>query len=312
MYPPAEQIELPKNPDVPKDFPPIARALIEIYAYQDIKQFYPDLQKCLTDVQASFYGKECRISEDYTRVLRRAYYSCVSYTDAQIGRVIKEMELLGFADDTIIVLWADHGWQLGEHNHWCKHTNFEDATHVPFILRVPGVTDQGMRTTALVELIDIFPTITELAGLNVPPMCPEGNNKPLVCVEGTSVSPLLTNPDREWKKAAFSQYPRPAQGMTQIPKEPTFDASEHGENVMGYSIRVDKYRFTEWYRFNRTTATPNFTDIWGTELYDHTAPTVFFDDENTNLAGQANMQSLVKSLRDMLQSGWRAALPPSP
>ena len=312
MYPPAEKIELPKNPEVPKDFPPIARALIEIYAYSDIKHFYPDLEKCLTDVKASFYGKECRISEDYTRILRRAYYSCVSYTDAQIGRVIEEMEKLGFTDDTIIVLWADHGWQLGEHNHWCKHTNFEDATHVPFVLKVPGVTDKGMRTKAFVELVDIFPTLTELAGLDVPPMCPDEDKKPLVCVEGTSVSPLLKNPDQEWKKAAFSQYPRPAQGMTKIPDEPAFSTSEHDENVMGYSIRVDNYRFTEWYRFNRTTATPNFTDIWGTELYDHTQPTVFFNDENINLANEKDMESIVQSLRKMLQAGWRAALPPSP
>ena len=104
----------------------------------------------------------------------------------------------------------------------------------------------------------------------------------------------------------------PAEGMTQIPNEPPYDKDEHSENVMGYSIRVDKFRFTEWYRFNRTTATPNFTDIYGTELYDHSAPTTFFDDENVNLAGESEMESVVKSLRQMLQAGWRAALPPSP
>jgi len=78
---------------------------------------------------------------------------------------------------------------------------------------------------------------------------------------------------------------------------------------MGYSIRVDQYRFTEWYRFNRTTATPNFTDIWGTELYNHTEPTVFFNDENINMASQTDMKGLVESLRKVLQAGWRAALP---
>ena len=309
MYPPAEQIALPNNPDVPKEFPPIARSVGEINSYSDIKQFFPNFTECRTDVQASFYGKGCRIPDDYTRILRRAYYSCVSYTDAQLGKVISAMESMGFADETIIVLWADHGWQLGEHNHWTKHTNFEDATHVPFMLKVPGVTDKGMRTKALVELIDIFPTLTELAGLPVPPLCPVEGKYPLVCVEGTSLTPLLKDPTQQWKKAAFSQYARPAGGMIVIPNEPAFDKTEHEENVMGYSIRVDQYRFTDWYRFNRTTATPNFTDIWGTELYNHTEPVVFFNDENINMAHQPDMQDMVQKLRKILQAGWRAAQP---
>ena len=310
LYPPADKIDPPKNPDVPSDFPPIARGLGELMHYEDMKPFFPNQSACQTDVQASLYGKGCRVSEEYSRILRRAYYACVSYTDAQVGRLIKELEDLGFTDNTVIVLWADHGWQLGEHNHWTKHTNFEDATHVPFMIHVPGVTDKGIRTKALVELIDIFPSITELAGLDVPPMCPEDNNKLLACVEGTSITPLLKNPDQPWKKAAFSQYSRPSAGMTVIPNEPAFSKDEHGENVMGYSLRVDQYHFIEWYRFNRTTATPNWTDIWGTELYNHTEPVVFFNDENVNLANQPGMKSLVEELRKMIQDGWRAVLPP--
>ncbi len=308
MYPPAEQIEPPKNTDVPKNFPPIARGLCAINRFKDTKEFFPDFNKCKTDVQESFHGKDCQISLNYTRVLRRAYYSCVSQTDALIGEVINEMTSLGLADDTVIVLWGDHGWQLGEHNHWCKMSNFEDATRVPFMLRVPGVTDKGMRTSALVELIDIFPTITELAGIKVPPMCPVGNKQPLACVEGTSLTPLLQNPKMEFKKAAFSQYPRPSAGLTSIPNEPPFDRTDT-ESVMGYSIRVDQYRFTEWYRFDHTTATPNFTDIWGTELYNHTEPTMSFNDENENMAGDSDKQDLVESLRKILQAGWRAAMP---
>ena len=311
-YPPADQIALPKNPAVPKDFPPIARSVCSyIEVFNDTKQFFPNVTECKTDVQASFYGPDCHIPDNYTQVLRRAYYACVSQTDAQVGKVIDAMESMGFADDTIIVFWGDHGWQLGEHNHWCKHTNFEDATHVPFIIKVPGVTDGGIRTKALVELIDIFPTLTELAGLPVPPLCPAGHSvkQPLLCVEGTSLTPLLKDPNRPLKKAAFSQYARPNKGMTVIPNEPVFNPKECGESVMGYTIRVDQYRFTEWYRFNHTTATPNFSDIWGTELYNHTEPTVFFNDENINMANQPDMQDLVKSLRKMLQAGWRAALP---
>ena len=311
LYPPAEDVELPKNPNVPTGFPPVARAVITPFInFIDIKPFYPNLTKCFTDVQASFYGKDCRIPDDYTRILRRAYYACVSYTDSLVGKVVSELEALDLADDTIIVLWADHGYQIGEHNHWEKHTNFEDATHVPFMIRVPGVTDGGLRTKAFVELIDIFPSIAELAGLDIPPMCPENDNKLLTCVEGKSVTPLLNNPSQLWKKAAFSQYPRPSQGMTQIPNEPAYATDEHEESVMGYTVRVDQYRFTEWYRFNRSTATPDWDEIWGTELYNHTEPVSFFNDENINLAGKPEMKSLVEDLRKMLQAGWRAALPP--
>ena len=309
-YPPVDQIELAKNPDVPKDFPPIGRSTALADRYDDIHKLFTNVTKCHTDADASLTSQECHMPDSKARELRRAYYSCISYTDAQIGRVLAELESQGFADDTVVVLWADHGWQLGEHNHWCKFTNFEDATHVPFMIRVPGVTDEGMRTSALVELIDIFPSITELAGLQIPPVCPQNNKKLLTCVEGTSVAPLLKNPKRPWKRAAFSQYPRPNVGLPVIPNEPSFPNNNHGEAVMGYTIRVDIYRFTEWYSFDRDTATPHFDKIWGTELYNHTEPVVFFNDENVNLANKPEMKGLIEELRHMLQAGWRAALPP--
>ena len=310
-YPPADQIELAANPDVPTDFPPIARAICGITRYNDVKPLFPNFTACHTDAKASLSGKECAMPDSKAKELRRAYYACVSYTDAQIGRVLTELETEGFAEDTVIVLWADHGWQLGEHNHWCKFTNFEDATHVPFMIQVPGITDQGMRTKALVELIDIFPSITELAGIEVPPTCPKENNKLLTCVEGTSVVPLLQNPDQQWKKAAFSQYPRPSAGLSVIPNEPDFPSNNADEAVMGYTMRVDEYRFTEWYRFDHVKGKPDFDDIWGTELYNHTEPVVFFNDENVNLAAKPEMKSLVEELRHMLQAGWRDVVPPT-
>ena len=310
LYPPAEQIKLPENPDPPVGMPDIAWSIWrELRGYSDIKVLF-NVTKCEQDAEASIHGKECRVPDSKVRELRRAYYSCVSFTDAQIGKVITELEKQGFADDTIIVLWGDHGWQLGEHNEWCKVTNFEDATHVPFLLHVPGVTDMGMHTKALVELIDIFPSLTELAGIQKPPICSE-NNKLLTCVEGSSVVPLLSNPDRQWKKGAYSQFPRPDVGLNQIPGHPPFP-KDHGENVMGYTIRVDKYRFTEWYQFDRINAKPDFNVIWGTELYDHSSPDDnFFNDENVNLADKPEMKRVVEELRHTLQAGWRAAMPPS-
>ena len=140
---------------------------------------------------------------------------------------------------------------------------------------------------------------------------PEGNNSLLTCVEGSSVVPLLKDPKQTWKKASFSQYPRPAAGLHTIPGHQPFDNHEHDENVMGYTMRVEQYRFTEWVRFNRTTAVPNWDEVWGTELYNHTQQTVFFNDENENLANKPEMQSLVSELRKMLRAGWRAALPPN-
>lgn len=152
--------------------------------------------------------------------------------------------------------------------------------------------------------------MTDLAGLKVPPVCPEGSNDLLACVEGNSIAPLLENPKQEWKKAAFSQYPRPAAGLTYIDNKPPFNRTSHHEDVMGYAIRVDSYRFVEWYGFNRTTAKPNFGDIWGTELYNHTESVKFFNDENVNLAGDPSVSGKIQELREMLKAGWRAAQPP--
>ena len=159
MYPPADEIPLPKNPDAPTCIPPIAWSVSgELRGHTDMKKY--DLPECYSDVNASISGEKCHVSDADAQLLRRGYHTAQSYTDAHQG----------LENGTIIVFWADHGWKLGEHNMWAKYTNFEDDTHVPFILRVPGVTDSGMHSDALVELIDIFPSVTELAGIPVPPL----------------------------------------------------------------------------------------------------------------------------------------------
>ena len=309
MYPEAAKIELAKNPNAPTDIPPIAWSISD-----ELRRLYLDMRKydskeCQDNATASMSGEKCRLSDSDAQELRRAYYASLSFTDAQIGKVITELHNQNLSENTIIMLWGDHGWKLGEHNMWGKFTNLESDTHVPFMVRVPGVTDSGMRTSALVELIDIFPSLAELAGLEVPPLCPEANNDTLTCVEGSSVAPLLNDPKQKWKKAAFSQYPRPRDGLTSIPGKPKFVSGNEGEAVMGYALRVDTYRFVEWYSFNRTTAKPDFQDVWGTELYNHTAPTSFFNDENVNIAKQTGAAAKVAELRKLLQAGWRAAVP---
>ena len=313
MYPPASEIELAANPKADPKMPPIAWSDSgEIRSYADNTQWR--LPECGNNANASMFGDACHFPDDKAREFRRAYYACVSYTDAQIGRVLNELENQQFAEDTIIILWADHGWHLGEHNMWGKFTNLEDCTNVPLILRVPGVTDTGLRTQALVELIDIFPSLADLAGIEVPQMCPEGKNDLLTCVEGSSFAPLAKNPDLQWKKAAFSQYAHPqSTGLSVIPNEPPFDPSDrHGEEVMGYTVRVDKYRYTEWVKFNRDTAEPDWTDVWGVELYNYTHPVKFFNQDNSNLAKDPAMASIVQEMKQTLRAGWRSALPQSP
>ena len=199
------------------------------------------------------------------RELRRAYYAAASYTDAQIGRVIGELDRLGLRDNTVIVLWGDHGWQLGEHSEWCKHTNFEVTTRAPLILSAPGMKG-GVRTEALAEFVDIYPTLCDLCGLPLP-----------AGLEGTSLKPLMADPKRPWKSAAFSQYPR--------------------SGLMGHSIRTDRYRYTEWAEPDKEPA--------ARELYDHKLD----PEENVNIANLPENKAVVIELARKLHAGWRGALP---
>ncbi len=201
------------------------------------------------------------------RELRRAYYAAASFTDAQIGRVIGELDKLGLRDNTVIVLWGDHGWQLGEHSEWCKHTNFEVATHAPLIISAPGMKP-GVQTTRFAEFVDIYPTLCDLCGLPAPKE-----------LEGTSLKPLMADPKRPWKSAAFSQYPRPG-------------------NIMGHSIRTDRYRYAEWAEPGKEPA--------ARELYDHKLD----PEENVNTADLPASKAVVAELSRKLKAGWQAALPP--
>ncbi len=167
--------------------------------------------------------------EGLTHKLTRGYAACVTYVDAQVGRVLAELDRLGLRDNTIVVFWGDHGYHLGENAIWGKATNFELSTHVPLIVSAPGMKAKGGSTRALVELVDLYPTLAELAGL-----------PPQKALEGRSLRPLLNAPDTAWKQAAFSQFPR--------------------NGAMGRSMRADRWRVTEWTLKGKTIAT---------ELYDH-------------------------------------------
>jgi iduronate 2-sulfatase len=126
------------------------------------------------------------VSEEMAKKLIHGYYACVSYVDAQIGRVLEELENLGLTENTIVVLWGDHGWNLGDHMLWCKHCTFESSLHVPLIIKVPGKTN-GTKTQSITEFIDIYPSLCDLAGIEKPSH-----------LEGESFVPLIEG--RQMKK----------------------------------------------------------------------------------------------------------------
>ncbi len=207
--------------------------------------------------------------EALARQLKHGYYASVSYTDAQVGKVLDELERQGLTKNTIIVLWGDHGWKLGEHGEWAKHSNVENDTNAPLLVAAPGMKAAGKHSRALVEFVDIFPTLADLAGLSLP-----GH------LEGVSFAPLLDAPERKWKSAAFSQYPR-------------------GKQRMGYSMRTDRYRLTVWVQRG------NRSQVDFVELYDHqTDP-----QENTNIARRPANAELVLQLMAQWKAGWQAARP---
>ncbi len=254
-----KHVDLPlaPNPFAPKGAPPFALTSFgELRNYSDIPRKGP-------------------VTQAKAQELVLAYHACVSYVDAQIGKLLDELDRLDLADNTVVILWGDHGWQLGEHGIWCKHTNFETSTHSPLIIRVPGQKAAGARCNALVEFVDIYPSLCEACGLPLP----DG-------LEGTSFRPLLDHPDRTWKKAAFSQYPRGAKGVGPI---------------MGYSARTDRWRCTLWL----PRAKARKKDWRRVELYDHRNDPM----ENVNVAGKNENAAVVEELTRLIQAGWRAALP---
>src|ERR1051325_8144609 len=210
------------------------------------------------------------ISDDTALNLIRGYRACISFMDVQVGKVLDELDRLGLRDNTIIVFFGDHGYHLGENGIFTKMTNFELGTHAPLIVSVPGLKTAGQRTRALVEFVDIYPTLAELSGLPLPPH-----------LEGTSFAPLLSNPAQPWKKAAFSQYLRPGK-----------------DKFMGRSVRTDRWRYTEWVDGKKEKA--------GVELYDEQND----PKENVNLAADPANRAVVAELALQLRAGWKTVRAP--
>ena len=215
------------------------------------------------------------LSEEQARLLRHGYFASVSYVDAQIGRLLGQLDRLRLAENTIVVLWGDHGWKLGEHNGWGKMTNYEVDTRVPLMIRAPGYRG-GQRCDRIVECVDMYPTLCEAAGLK---RAPE--------LEGLSMVPLLLDPQSRFKTAAFSQFLR--EGIWVAPD---------GVEYMGYCIRTDRHRYVEWVKWKEKT-------LAARELYD----LVEDPQENVNRIGVAGTEALVAQLAARLKRGWRGERP---
>lgn len=255
------------------------------------------------------------IGPELSRTLLHAYLACVSYIDAQIGRVVEDLEKAGLRENTIIIVWGDHGWHLGEMGVWGKATNYEIATRVPMMIWTPDMPkgSRGKTTDALVELIDMYPTLCELAGLTPPKH-----------LEGTSFAPLLEDPDREWEKAAFSQFPNPAlrewaANPLQASMRETFFGplieeveariiAQQGEKwgrdlfenkLMGYTMRTKRYRLVVWKDVSKPDAKP--VDV---ELYDHEV-----DPRETINVAEGQPEKVAELLKQF-NKGWKGSLPP--
>jgi len=155
------------------------------------------------------------VSAEQQRQLIHGYYAATSYMDAQLGRILDALDATGLAKNTIVVFWGDHGWHLGDHGMWCKHTNYEQAARIPLLISAPGITTAGSRTHALIETVDLYPTLAELAGLPAP----HG-------LDGRSFVTTLKDPATHIRDHAIHVYPR-APGL-------------------GRAIRTDRYRLVEW------------------------------------------------------------------
>ena len=214
-----------------------------------------------------------KLDDAKTRELIHGYRAAVSYMDAQVGRVIKTLDETGLAENTIIVLWGDHGYYLGDYGEWCKHTTYEVAAQVPLIIAAPGLP-KNQRTKAITELVDLFPTLCELSGNSVPQK-----------LHGLSLKPLLSDPSASWKAGGFSQYFKNKKGVGR---------------VLGTSLRTDRYRYTEWRKKDHT------GDLEDITLID------FQGDRNKNVADDPAHQNALKKLAEQTKkSGKGLQIPTS-
>ena len=290
-----DEIDLPSNPNAPTNMPPIAwSGYAELRTYRDVQMITaghlprPD----------SHLLPDTKVKE-----LRRAYYAAMSYADDNVGQLLRALndgQLNGarnLRDNTIVVVWSDHGYSLGEHGLWDKHTNFFTNTQAPLMFRVPGLTDGGIFTDQIASTTDIFPTLVDLVFARAMPRCssdelPANGNSTVLCTEGNSLVPLISDPSTPVKVAAYSMFHRPIPvtppalvGQANVSFMKAHEVSLEADLpsncidgrgcVMGYSMLTRlggcEVRYTEWVQYDGATANwaPTWDTVYGKELYNH-------------------------------------------
>ncbi len=244
------KIPEPAQSTPPRGAPPVAlHDSTELRGYSDMPKIGP-------------------VPPEQAIALRRGCYASTSFTDAQVGRVLAALDRSGLAKNTLVVLWSDHGFHLGEHGLWAKTTNYESDTRVPLIVVRPGQKG-GETCPALVELLDLFPTLVDLCGLTA-----------VAKLEGQSLRPWLDDPARASRVAAFSQFPRPW-------------VYRAGPEFMGYAVRTATHRYVEWRRFGTR-------EVVERELYAYRGDELF---ETENLAANPAEAARIRELSQLLPAG---------
>lgn len=232
------------------------------YAYHSFGEL-----KNYSDIPANL-DNQGRVVPSKQKELIHGYYASVSFVDAQLGKVLDFLDTSGLRENTVVVLIGDHGWHLGDHGLWNKHSNFEQATRTPIMILTPNRT-KGRTNASPVELIDAFPTICELANIEA-----------LSHLQGTSLVPILNGTKASVKEIAISQYPR------------------HGAK-MGYAARSDRYRYIEWKSGNYKKSKDYIKGkILSRELYDYKKDPL----ETKNVASDPKYIEVIAHLQKELNS----------
>lgn len=231
------------------------------------------------------------LPKDKQKELIHAYYAAISYTDAQVGILLNTLDSLGTLNNTVIVLWGDHGWHLGDHDMWGKHTNFEQSTRAPLIFAAPNMKG-GQTCHSLTEFVDVFPTLCDLSGVPVP-----------TNLAGKSLKPLMQDTKATVKTFSMSQYPRK---LKKANKGSAEKADPELGKLMGYSMRTDKYRYTVWInRDFRANKEPFSADrVYTTELYDYEKDPL----EKVNYATDKKYAAIAKDLQAKMEDYFKSQL----
>ena len=276
---PHNSIPLPSNGRKPANLPDVAwnnwNSLKKWEDFKDLKLNHPFAK------MPNFHSRE----------LRRFYLAATTYIDDQVGEVLRAIK---DKNNTIVALISDHGWSLGEHQEWAKFSNFEVALRVPFIIKDFRNKFVSNNFSKPIELLDLFPTLVDLAGFEPVKKCPRSSQKVQLCSEGRSLTPLLKGLELpEEASFAFSQYPRPSLH----PRMNTDNPLLKDIHFMGYSVRSQNYRYTEWVPFDNVAFKPDFCQVKARELYHHLSD----PEENHNKESSWLFRGIQKQLANRLR-----------